>query len=233
MARVSDGISKTEVVAPVVIAAFEPFAGRRRNRAEEAARLLLGSTVAGHPVSIERLPTAFASLPQVLARLFDRNPAVLLLVGESRSARTLLLERIAVNVAHARIADNLGVRPIDQVLEPGAHVARKVTFDPRRVCNVAIAAGAPCEVSSHAGTFCCNAALFHGLGQAAVHPRRPVVAFVHVPQRWPFARDRRAAKGIYAIASELLRLQVQGVDLGVRSSDFGGERPPPEEPEFI
>lgn len=209
MDRLSDRPAKAEgSAAPVVIAAFEPFGGRRRNRGEEAARMLLGATMAGHPVLVERLPTAFAPLPQVLAGLLGRDPAVLLLVGEAKTARTLLVERIAVNVAHARIADNRGARPIDEVVELGAEAARKVTFDPRRICNVAIAAGAPCEVSAHAGTFCCNAALFHALGLAALRPSPPVVAFVHVPERWPFACDRRTAKGIYAIAYELLRLHI-------------------------
>jgi pyroglutamyl-peptidase len=189
---------------PVVVAAFEPFAGRRRNRARDAVRLLSGEVIAGAPVETAELPVAYAAIPDAVRTLLARNPALLLLVGESKDARTLLVERLAVNVAHARIRDNAGARPIDDELVPGAEAARRVTFDPRPPANAAIAAGCPCEVSSHAGTFCCNAALYFALGQAAEHPERPRVAFVHVPARFPWARDRRAARGLYAIAKHLV-----------------------------
>jgi pyroglutamyl-peptidase len=139
-------------------------------------------------------------------RLFARDPSLVILVGESNDAHKLLVERLAVNVAHARIRDNAGARPIDEELVVGGEPARRVPFDPRTAANAAIAAGCPCEVSSHAGTFLCNAALYHALGVAAEHPARPRVAFVHVPARFPWARDRRAARGLYAIAKHLVPL---------------------------
>jgi pyroglutamyl-peptidase len=188
----------------VVVAPFEPFAGRRRNRARDAARLLAGEELGGAPVEIVDLPVAYSALAEAVRRLVGREPALLVLVGESDEARTLLVERLAVNVAHARISDNAGARPIDDELVPGGEAARRVPFDPRTAANAAIAVGCPCEVSSHAGTFCCNAALYHALGEAARHPSGPRVAFVHVPARFPWARDRRAARGLYAIARHLL-----------------------------
>ena len=190
----------------VIIAPFEPFDGRRENRARSAARILAGEELGGKPVEVVELPVAYAALPDAVRRLFARDPHLVVLVGETAEARTLLVERLAVNVAHARIRDNAGARPIDDELVPGGDPARLVTFDPRTAANAAIAAGCPCEVSSHAGTFCCNAALYHALGQAAALPSRPRVAFVHVPSRFPWARDRRAARGLYAIAAHLARL---------------------------
>jgi pyroglutamyl-peptidase len=189
---------------PVVVAAFEPFAGRRRNRARDAVRLLAGEDIEGHAIEIAELPTVYAALPKVLAALFERNPRLMLLVGEAGDARRLLVERMAVNVAHARVRDNAGARPIDEELVHGGEPARRVGFDPRTAANAAIAVGVPCDVSSHAGTFCCNAALYYALGQAELHPQRPRVAFVHVPARFPWARDRRAAHGLYAIAKNLV-----------------------------
>jgi pyroglutamyl-peptidase len=188
----------------IVIAAFEPFGGRKRNRAQNAARLLRGEEVSGVAVEIAELPTVFAKLPDTIRKLLAKDPLLLLLVGESGEARQLFVERLAVNVAHAHLPDNAGVRPIDEELVRGGDLARRVAFDPRNPANAAIAAGVACDVSSHAGTFCCNAALYHALGQAAKHPHKPRVAFVHVPARMPWARDRRAATGLYAIAKNLV-----------------------------
>jgi pyroglutamyl-peptidase len=190
--------------AAIVVAAFEPFGGRRRNRARDAARLLVGEELDGSALDVADLPTVFATLPGAIARLLERAPRLLVLVGESAQARTLLVERIAINVAHARFADNAGHRPIDEEVVRGGELARRVRFDPRTVANAALAAGVPCEVSSHAGTFCCNAALYHALAQAAAQPTPPPVAFIHVPARLPWARDHRAARGLYAIAKSLL-----------------------------
>jgi pyroglutamyl-peptidase len=190
-------------VSKVILAAFEPFAGRKRNRARDATRLLQGEELGGAPVEIAELPVAYAALPDAVRKLLARDPTLLVLVGEAAGARTLLVERLAVNVAHSRIRDNAGAHPVDEELIPGGEAARRVDFDPRPAVNAAIAAGCPCDVSSHAGTFCCNAALYHALGQAAQHPKRPRVALVHVPARFPWARDRRAARGLYAIAKHL------------------------------
>jgi len=190
----------------VIVAPFEPFDGRRENRARAAARLLAGEELGGARIELVELPVAYAALPDAVRRLLARDPSLVVLVGESAEARTLLVERLAVNVAHARIRDNAGARPIDDELVPGGEAARRVAFDPRTAANAAIAAGCPCDVSSHAGTFCCNAALYHALGQAAARTSPTRVAFVHVPARFPWARDRRAARGLYAIAAHLARL---------------------------
>jgi pyroglutamyl-peptidase len=188
----------------IIVAAFEPFDGRRKNRAQEAAKLLAGEELAGCHIEVTTLPVIFGALPAAVAHLLGKKPRLLLLVGESAAARTLEIERFAVNLAHAAIRDNAGTRHIDEELVHGGEAARRVPFDPRPAANAAIAAGVPCEVSSHAGTFCCNAALYHALGQAAQLPEQPRVAFVHVPARFPWARDRRAAHGLYAIAKNLV-----------------------------
>jgi pyroglutamyl-peptidase len=186
----------------ILVGGFEPFGGRRRNRSWDAARRLEGQSIAGHAIALVQLPVVYARLQAVATELIARAPAFVLLVGESAQARTLLVERLAVNVAHARLADNAGARPLDQELERGGEVARRVRFDPRRAADAARAAGVPCDVSSHAGTFCCNALLYHALGAAA--GSGPPVAFVHVPARWPWARDRRAARGLAAVLGALL-----------------------------
>jgi pyroglutamyl-peptidase len=181
----------------IVVGAFEPFGGRTHNRAWEAAKQLKGATIAGHDVELVMLPVVFAHLERAVAELFEKRPERLLLVGESHEAHTLLVERIAINVAHARLGDNAGACPVDEEVVPGAEAARRPSFDPRKAAHAAVRAGVPCDVSSHAGTFCCNAAFYHALG------RSRTAAFVHVPSRWPWARDARSARGLYAIVEFL------------------------------
>ncbi|HEY7954745.1 MAG TPA: hypothetical protein VII38_05595 [Polyangia bacterium] len=207
--------------SPIVVAAFEPFGGRRKNRAHDAALRLRGAALEGRAVEVVKLPTIFAELPRALDGLFSRAPALVLLVGESAAARRLQVERIAINVAHARLGDNAGARPIDDEVERGGELARRVRFDPRAIANAAIAAGVPCDVSSHAGTFCCNAAFYLALGRA-YGPGAPLIAFVHVPARFPWARDERAARGLFAIARELLSRRLAATGEAPPSEASGG-----------
>jgi pyroglutamyl-peptidase len=185
-----------------LVAAFEPFGGRKRNRALDAARRM-------SDVQLATLPVEFAALPNKIAELLSKRPRLLLLVGESAQAHALKVERFALNLAHARIPDNAGAQPIDEPLEPGGELARQVRFDPRIAVEAALAVGVACESSAHAGTFCCNAAFYHALGQAAYLPETPLVAFVHVPARWPWAPllgDDRPARGLDAISGALGQL---------------------------
>ena len=189
----------------VIVAAFEPFAGKRRNRARDAARLLRGEELGGAAVEIVDLPVAYAAIPDALRRLFARDPA-LRPAGRRIGRGAHAARRAAGGQRRARAHRATTPAPARSTTswspggEAGAPGARSIRASP---ANAAIAAGCPCEVSSHAGTFCCNAALYHALGQAAAAPDRPRVAFVHVPARFPWARDRRAARGLYAIAKHL------------------------------
>jgi len=195
------------VSAPVVVAAFEPFGGRARNRAHDAVarverRPIVTTAGSAHPVAIATLPTAFAPLPDALTRLLVPSPRALLLVGESAAARTLLVERVARNLADARIPDNAGAQPRAAALVAGAPLALDVPSAlVARLVAAAQASGMAAAASAHGGTFCCNAALFHALWLTRDRPLP--IAFAHVPARWPWADDRRAARALRALAAAL------------------------------
>lgn len=177
----------------VIVAAFDPFGGRKRNRAQLAAQHLAGT--AG--IELATLPTSFARLPAAIDALLKTRPRVLVLVGEARQAKTLLVERFALNLADARIADNDGAQPRGKLLETAGPTARAVPFAVDRVVAAMGAVGVPALGSAHAGTFCCNAALYHALGRTAIGGT--LVAFVHVPRRRRHLRAGAAARGLRAL----------------------------------
>lgn len=170
-----------------VIAGFEPFAGRRHNRSERAVRRLAGMA----EVELATLPVSFARLPAALDALFASEPDLVLLCGESRRADELLVERVALNVADSRVPDNDGVLASGARLDHGGPLAREVQFDPARIVHALRAKGLRASVSSHAGTFLCNAALYAALA----HPRA-LTAFIHVPARRRPFRAGAVARGL-------------------------------------
>jgi pyroglutamyl-peptidase len=197
----SDNIhSSTDVL---LIGAFEPFGGRRDNRAERAARRLIGARIGDARVEIATLPVVFARLDATVRALLARRPRALVLVGESHLARRVLIERLALNLADARAPDNAGERPRDVEVIPGAPLALATRVDVGALAEAVRRGGVDCAVSAHAGTFCCNAAYFIALQHSA--PGGPPVVFVHVPSTRRWADDHAAARALTIIGAALLQ----------------------------
>lgn len=167
---------------PVVVTGFEPFGGRSRNRSWEAVRRLSGAL----PCETRQLPVNYARLRDDIAMICDRQPSVVLLVGEC-PARSLAVEQIALNVVDTERPDNSRRRPAQETLLAGAPLALRSTWDARAVAARIQAAGIPATSSFHAGTYACNAALFLALASLGENAR---VGFLHVPY-WPRPRGIR------------------------------------------
>jgi pyroglutamyl-peptidase len=176
----------------IIVAAFEPFGGRRVNRSWLAVERVRA------PVTRVQLPVAFARLARIVPELAARASA-LLLVGEA-NRRALSIERVAKNRADARLADNDGAEP-HAPLDDGPDTLA-ATWDPARALAAARGAGVPAELSDDAGAFCCNAALYRALRAAPATTR---VGFLHVPSaRWPLGpRADRVARAIEAIVETM------------------------------
>jgi pyroglutamyl-peptidase len=184
---------------PLVIAAFEPFGGRRLNRSLEAIEAVPDRS----HLQRARLPVDFARLPRAVAELLERKPRALLLVGEADDRRHVSVERVALNVVHARIPDNAGQKPEREQVLPGGPLAVEATWDAGQVLAALRAAGVRAELSHHAGTFACNASLFLAV-TGARDPALPI-GFLHVPSAaWPWGL-RRATLG-RAVEAALLTM---------------------------
>ena len=169
--------------APLLLTGFDPFGGSTLNPSWLVARALHGQRIAGHAVVAEQLPTVFgAAQAQLHALLQAHRPALVLCLGQAGGRAALSIERIAINVADARIPDNQGAQPVDEPVVPGAPAAYFATLPVKALHRAVQQAGLPCEVSQTAGTFVCNAVfygLMHQLSAGAVPGARG--GFVHVP----------------------------------------------------
>ena len=101
--------------APLLLTGFDPFGGSTLNPSWLVARALHGQRIAGHAVVAEQLPTVFgAAQAQLHALLQAHRPALVLCLGQAGGRAALSIERIAINVADARIPDNQGAQPVDR-----------------------------------------------------------------------------------------------------------------------
>jgi pyroglutamyl-peptidase len=168
-------------LSSLILASFEPFGGRRVNRSTQAAQRVRSS--AGAVLEHVVLPVDFARLARLVPRLVARRPRALLLVGEARKTRRVLVECIALNVIDARIADNARRRPRRMPVQAGGPLALAARCDAPAVLAALKRVRIPARLSYHAGTFACNAGLYLALAAAAGRRGAPAVAFLHVPAR--------------------------------------------------
>jgi len=166
----------------VLLTGFEPFGGEPENPSLAIARALDRKRVAGHRIVGAALPTEFArSLPVLETLLRQHRPALVLAVGQAGGRAQISLERVAINLIDARIADNADDQPVDvPVIRDGPN-AYFSTLPLKSMLLRLHAAGIPAALSHSAGTFVCNQVFFGLVHHLATHKPHARGGFVHVP----------------------------------------------------
>ncbi len=185
-------------VQKALVTGFDAFGGDAINPSYEAVRRL-PARIGRLEVVTAELPTAFARAARRLRALIARErPVIVLCVGLAAERDALSVERVAVNLCHARIADNDGRQPVDKPVITNAPAAYFSTLPVVDTVTALARAGLRAEMSLSAGTFVCNH-VFYSLMHAAAKQtgaRRILRAgFVHVPAL-PSAHARRALADI-------------------------------------
>lgn len=172
-----------------LVTAFEPFGGSHTN-ASLAAVARLPHRTGDVEIVTAQLPTSYARAGERLLReLAHAEPQIVLCVGEAGERHQLNIERVAVNLQDARLADNDGGRPVDSPVVADGPAAYFATLPVRAIYDALIAARIPAVLSNSAGTFVCNHVFYTLMHHAVQTHATWRGGFVHVPA-W---RDSDAA----------------------------------------
>lgn len=168
----------------ILLTGFDAFGGATLNPSWLAVEKLHGRQMLGHTVVTAQLPTVFdASLKELNALLRQHRPALVVCVGQAGGRKAISLERVAINVNDAPIADNAGGQPVDTPVKAGASTAYFTSLPIKAMLAALQAEGVAAEVSQTAGTFVCNH-VFYGL-MHTLSTRRELKhtrgGFIHVP----------------------------------------------------
>jgi pyroglutamyl-peptidase len=168
----------------ILLTGFDAFGGASLNPSWLVVKALHGRQIAGHRVVSAQLPTVFdESLHRLQALLKQHQPALVVCVGQAGGRRAISLERVAINVNDAPLADNSGSQPVDLPVVPGAPAAYFTSLPIKTMFTALQRAGVAAEVSQTAGTFVCNHVFFGLMHALATQPllRHARGGFVHVP----------------------------------------------------
>lgn len=165
----------------VLVTGFDPFGGEPVNPALEAV-MRLPTVLESHTIERRPLPTMFHRSLAVLGdAVRTARPDILICVGQAGGRTELSIERVAINVDDARIADNAGAAPIDRPIVPGGPAAYFTNLPLKAITQALGAAGIPAKVSNTAGTFVCNHVFYGAMHLVATEFPVMRAGFIHIP----------------------------------------------------
>lgn len=197
----------------VLLTGFEPFNQEAINPAWEAVRALDGWDGGDFLVEARQLPCVFGLANQVLHQAIEElQPALVIAVGQAGGRCDLSVERIAINIDDAPIADNRQRQPVDQPIAADGPAAFFSTLPIKAIVHALRAAGLPASVSQTAGTFVCNHVFYGLMRQAAEWGTVMRAGFIHIP----YLPQQAAAHP--GAASMALADMIEGLRIAVRTS---------------
>ena len=165
----------------VLITGFDPFGGENVNPAYEAVKLL-PDVVAGAKVMKLEIPTVYNKAYEAVEVGIEKyNPDVVICVGQAGGRSSIQIEKVAINLAEARIKDNEGNQPMDLPIRPDGKNAYFTNLPCKAVVNEIRKAGIPAHISYTAGTFVCNDVMYSLLYMIDKKYNHIRGGFIHVP----------------------------------------------------
>ncbi|MBB3156578.1 pyroglutamyl-peptidase [Microbacterium proteolyticum] len=163
----------------ILLTGFEPFAGDATNPSGDAVNAVAAGWRGPERLVVEVLPVAFdEAAVRLRALIADHRPDIVVATGLAGGRSHVTPERVAINLADARIPDNDGAQPVDLPVVSGGPAAHFATIPVKAIAAAVADAGIPSAVSHSAGTFVCNHVMFTALDAATPGVR---AGFVHVP----------------------------------------------------
>jgi len=203
----------------VLVTGFEPFDGESLNPSWEICARL-PREIAGLRVETCRIPCEFRRAIAVAAAAIDRHqPTLVVCLGLAGGRTHVGVERVAINVDDARIADNAGAQPMDEKIAAHGPPAYFATLPVKAMAVAMRAAGVPAEVSNTAGTFVCNHLMYGVLHYLAGTGREARAGFIHVPYADEQVRARRGTPSM-AVATMVEGIEAAIADAAATRTDL-------------
>ena len=165
----------------VLVTGFEPFSAYPENVSWEVARGLDISDINGVELNVELLPVSFQRVAGALRTMVERHsPDLLIMLGQAGTADSIRLERVALNMMDARIADNDGYQPNEEPIVPMGNGALFTQLPIKRLHSAIEGRGIRAKISNSCGLYVCNRLYYEALQICQIRPTMQAI-FIHLP----------------------------------------------------
>lgn len=165
----------------ILLTGFDPFGGDKVNPAYEAVKLL-PKNIAGADIVTLEIPTVYRKSSEAVEKgIRQYQPDAVICIGQAGGRSGITVEKVAVNIADFRIADNEGNQPLDQAILEGGENAHFATVPVKAMVENIKKHGIPARISYTAGTFVCNDVMYELLCMISKKYPKIEGGFIHVP----------------------------------------------------
>ncbi|OJG40083.1 pyroglutamyl-peptidase I [Enterococcus dispar] len=165
----------------ILVTGFDPFAKEQINPALEVVKQLPDEIENAQIIKLE-IPTVFHQAGFIVEQAIKNyQPDIVLNIGQAGGRFAITFEKVTINLADARIADNMGEQPIDETIFADGQTAYFTQLPVKAMAAAVKAEKIPAAVSYTAGTFVCNYIMYYV--QYLIDKRYPSLkgGFIHVP----------------------------------------------------
>lgn len=195
----------------ILLTGFEPFGGSDVNPSILACRNLEGTEVNGYKLVTEEIPLRYEEVQSTLLEVIKKHqPKAVISTGQS-GAPHLSVERVAINIAHARIPYNCGFQPKDKIIIEGGPTAYFTGLPYRSILENLKEAKIPAHISNSAGTFGCNHIFYLLMNYVEEHELDIPAGFIHVPPLPEQVLEKRTASMTVELISRGLKVAAETV----------------------
>lgn len=151
--------------------------------------MLDGETIGGQLISARVLPVSNQNLRKNITTLIDElKPSIVLCLGLAPGENMIRIERMAANYSRFEIADNSGEKYFGEVREGGPQ-GYATTLPLDHMLTAVLDRGIPARESQTAGTYLCNAIMYHALDHCVTQQLVARCGFIHLPYMPTQVRD--------------------------------------------
>ncbi|OWZ84661.1 pyroglutamyl-peptidase I [Natranaerobius trueperi] len=165
----------------VLLTGFDPFGEDSINPSWEAVKEL-PDKISNGTIKICQVPTVFDKSIEEVTKMIDKwDPDIIICIGQAGGRFDITIERVAINIDDARIADNEGKQPIDRTIKKDGEPAYFSNLPIKAMSKNIKDNGLPASVSNTAGTFVCNHIMYGVLHYIKQTNSTKKGGFIHVP----------------------------------------------------
>jgi len=183
----------------LLLTGFEPFGSVRDNPSQRIVEHIEKQDHSHIITTI--LPVRYQDAGEKLLKLIEKHqPTCILMLGVAQTRDKICLERIALNINSASLADNDGNVKSGEYIEHDSPLAYESTLPLFELNRLLRKKQIPTRISYHAGTYLCNHIFYTARHYLETSNQSHVpCGFVHIPQAGDNAPNMPLSKMTYAI----------------------------------